>query len=152
MVGLVTAELRYWQLSTGFSRSFLGWAVLCSLLAVGAYKYAPEPTEDVYLTRWITMYTSPRSLWLDLNVKHAALQQEVSEGNLLLSDAKKARVHRFRFPQWVTRDKRKIILEGRSELFRSFEKTSPFLTPVGMDVDTTTFVVKGDKDWNYVHT
>ncbi|KAF8224990.1 hypothetical protein L208DRAFT_1409247 [Tricholoma matsutake] len=111
----------------GFGSPIWGFALLCSFLAVGAYKYAPEPTGDVYLTRWIAMYTSPRNLWLDLNAKHAALQQDISHGNLLLSDAKKARVHRYRYPQ-------------------SFEKASPFLTPVGMDVDTTRFVVKGDKD------
>lgn len=28
---------------------------------------------------------------------------------------------------------------------RAFEQVSPFLTPVGMDVDTNKFVVKGDK-------
>lgn len=87
------------HLQPGFGSPIWGYAMLCSLLAVGAYKYAPEPTGDVYLTRWIAMYTSPRNLWLDLNAKHTALQQDISEGNLLLSDAKKPRVHRYRYPQ-----------------------------------------------------
>ncbi|KAF8891661.1 hypothetical protein BD779DRAFT_1512339 [Infundibulicybe gibba] len=111
----------------GFSGPIWRNTVLLSLLAVGCYKYAPEPSEDVYLTRWIAMYTAPRDLWLELNAKHTAMQQEVSDTTILLSDAKKPRVHRYRYPQ-------------------SFEQVSPFLAPVGMDVDLSGLVVKGDRD------
>ncbi|KAF9458444.1 hypothetical protein BDZ94DRAFT_1313276 [Collybia nuda] len=100
---------------------------LASIVVVAAYKYAPEPTEDAYLTRWITLYGSPRTLWLELNAKHTAMEQANSEATILLTDAKKPKVHRYRYPQ-------------------TFDQISPFLTPVGMDVDTSNFVVKGDRD------
>lgn len=83
----------------GFGGPVWRYTILGSLLAIGAYNYAPEPTNDVYLTRWIAMYTAPRSLWLELNAKRTALAEDNSETNLLLSDAKKPRVHRFRYPQ-----------------------------------------------------
>ena len=84
---------------SGFGGPLWRYTILCSLVAAGAYKYAPEPSDDVYLTRWIAMYTPPRGLWLDLNAKHAALQKDALETTLLLSDAKKAKMHRYRFPQ-----------------------------------------------------
>ena len=110
----------------GFSGPFWRNTALASLLVAAAYKYAPEPSEDVYLTRWIALYTSPRDLWTDLAAKHTAMSLDQSETKLLVSDAQKPPVHRYRYPQ-------------------SFEHASPFLTPVGLDVDTTKFVVKGDK-------
>lgn len=85
----------------GFNNALWRNTVLFSLLAAGFYKYAPEPSDDVYLTRWIAMYTAPRDLWLELNAKHTAQQQEVSDTAMLITDAKKPRVHRYRYPQWV---------------------------------------------------
>jgi hypothetical protein len=73
--------------------------VLFSFLAVGFYKYAPAPSDDVYLTRWIAMYSASPDLWLNINAKHTALQKDISEMNVLLNDAKKPRVHRYRYPQ-----------------------------------------------------
>jgi len=110
----------------GFTSPFWRNTVLCSLLVAAAYKYAPEPGNDVYLTRWIALYTYPRELWTELAAKHTTMSLDQSETKLLLSDAQKAPVHRYRYPQ-------------------SFEQKSPFLTPVGMDMDTSKFIVKGDE-------
>ncbi|GLB37221.1 hypothetical protein LshimejAT787_0402720 [Lyophyllum shimeji] len=110
--------------SEGFSGPFWRNTVLASVLAVAAYKYAPEPTDDAYLTRWIALYTPSRDQWLDMAAKHTALSVEESETTLLVTSAKKPPVHRFRYPHL-------------------FEQKSPFLTPVGDDIDTNEVVVKG---------
>lgn len=47
------------------------------------------------------MYTNSHEHWLELNAKHTAQQMEVSHTGLLLSDAKRPAVHRFRYPQCV---------------------------------------------------
>ncbi|KAJ8522757.1 hypothetical protein ONZ45_g746 [Pleurotus djamor] len=87
------------------------------------YKYAPAADEDAYLTRWIALYSVPRDVWLNLNVKHTAMQQTVSEQNLLVADAQLPKVHRFRYPQLL-------------------DQASPFLTPVGLDVDNSKIAVE----------
>lgn len=73
--------------------------MLLSVLAVGFYKFAPAPGDDVYLTRWLAYYSTPREVWQALNVKHLALTQEASVGTLLVADAQPPRAHRFRYPQ-----------------------------------------------------
>ena len=47
------------------------------------------------------MYTHSPDHWLELNAKHTAQQMEVSHAGMLLSDAKRPAVHRFRYPQYV---------------------------------------------------
>ncbi|KAF8070263.1 hypothetical protein FPV67DRAFT_1668136 [Lyophyllum atratum] len=111
----------------GFSGPFWRNTVLASLFAVAAYKYAPEPTEDVYLTRWIALYSPSREQWLDMAAKHTALSVESSETTLLVTNAKRPPVHRYRYPQLL-------------------DQSSPFLTPVGGEVGTSNIVVKGDKE------
>lgn len=83
----------------GFGSPIWRNTVLGSLLVVGAYRYAPEPNSDVYLTRWIALYTAPRDLWLDMAVKHTAQSVTSSEDSQLISDAQKPLVHRYRYPQ-----------------------------------------------------
>lgn len=70
-----------------------------SVLAVATYKYAPEADENVYLTRWIAMYSTPRDFWLERNVEHTAQEAAVSELNLILGSAEKPKIHRYRYPQ-----------------------------------------------------
>jgi len=84
---------------TGFSSSFWRNTLIGSLLLAAAYKYAPEPGDDVYLTRWIALYTTPRDLWTELASKHTAMSLDLSETKLLLSAARKPLVHRYRYPQ-----------------------------------------------------
>jgi len=70
-----------------------------SLVAVGFWKFAPSPEEDVYLTRWIAMYATPVEEWSRVNLKHLLLSQEESEGIKLVSDARLPPVYRYRYPQ-----------------------------------------------------
>ncbi|TFK75290.1 hypothetical protein BDN72DRAFT_832145 [Pluteus cervinus] len=111
----------------GFTGGVWQKTILFSLLAVGFYKYAPEPAEDVYLTRWIAMYTPSPQRWLELNARHTAQQQVVADTSLLLMDAQKPKVHRYRYPQ-------------------ALDQASPFLRPIGGEVDMSGVVAKGDKD------
>ncbi|KAF9047277.1 hypothetical protein BJ165DRAFT_1081353 [Panaeolus papilionaceus] len=111
----------------GFGNAFWRNVVLISLAGVAAVKFAPAANDEVYLTRWIAMYSSPRDYWLELNAKHTAQQAKVSEDHLLVSDAHRPAVHRFRYPQAMV-------------------QASPFLNPVGMNVQVEDTVIKGDKD------
>lgn len=92
-------SLIHWY--AAFINPFWGKVLLFTVLTGVAVKYAPEPNEDVYLTRWIAMYKAPRGLWLELNAKHTAQESEVSEQKLLVADAKPSPIHRFRYPQSV---------------------------------------------------
>ncbi|PPQ99729.1 hypothetical protein CVT24_009712 [Panaeolus cyanescens] len=87
--------------SEGFGNTFWRNVVLISLAGVAAAKFAPAPNDEVYLTRWIAMYTSPRDYWLELNAKHTAQQAQVSEDHLLVGDAHRPAIHRFRYPQFT---------------------------------------------------
>ncbi|KAF8647097.1 hypothetical protein AX16_006931 [Volvariella volvacea WC 439] len=111
----------------GFGGAVWRNTILAALVGVAFYKFAPEPGKDVYLTRWIAMYTRPSTEWLEINAKHAAQQQDVSDATILFADAKKPRIHRYRFPQVL-------------------DQASPFLVPVGGEVDVSNVVAKGDKD------
>ena len=85
--------------SLDFSSPIWRNTLIASLVTVGAYKYAPEPGDDTYLTRWIALYQTPRETWLEINAVHTAKQQEASTYNILLSDARKEPAHRYRYPQ-----------------------------------------------------
>lgn len=84
----------------GFGTPFWRNVVLAGFGVAAFYKWAPAPGEDVYLTRWIAMYSESRDHWLDLNAKHTVLSQEASDQSLLFRDAKQPTVHRLRYPQW----------------------------------------------------
>lgn len=97
---LVVASLAWLAYKNeGFGNAFWRNVVLISLAGVAAVKFAPAANDEVYLTRWIAMYSSPRDYWLELNAKHTAQQAKVSEDHLLVSDAHRPAVHRFRYPQ-----------------------------------------------------
>ncbi|KAL9711782.1 hypothetical protein Ac2012v2_004854 [Leucoagaricus gongylophorus] len=105
--------------ATPFWRNTL---ILAGLVAV-AYKYAPEPGSNVYLTRWIAMYTTPAKEWLEVNTRNTALRAEVANNTRLTTSAGRPPVHRYRYPQ-------------------AFEQASPFLVGVGTQTDLSDLVVK----------
>jgi len=106
-----------------FATPFWRNALIVGGLAVVAYKYAPEPGDNVYLTRWIAMYTPRPEAWLDLNAKHTAQQEIEAENSRLMTSARQPPVYRYRYPQ-------------------SFEQASPFLVGVGTQADLSNLVVK----------
>ncbi|GBE81267.1 hypothetical protein BKA93DRAFT_721758 [Sparassis latifolia] len=112
-----------------FSSPAWRYFVLCGLGVVGFYKFAPEPSENVYITRLIAHYATPSEVWHRFNWKHLLLSVQGSDEALLMADAKPPPVHRYRYPQ-------------------RFEQASTHLQPVGQDVDLSNVVVKGDKEYS----
>ncbi|KAH7905621.1 hypothetical protein BJ138DRAFT_1175146 [Hygrophoropsis aurantiaca] len=102
----------------GFTTPFWRNTLLASIAAVAFYKFAPTPHEEVYLTRWMAQFSTPREVWARLNEKHLLLSQQVSDNMLLQVDAKRPVTHRYRYPA-------------------SLDKGSPHLLPVGTAVDTS---------------
>ncbi|KXN90220.1 hypothetical protein AN958_04710, partial [Leucoagaricus sp. SymC.cos] len=106
-----------------FATPFWRNALIAAGLAVVAYKYAPEPGDDVYLTRWIAMYTTSAEKWLEMNAAHTAQTAEEAENSRLMMSAQRPPVHRYCYPQ-------------------AFEQASPFLVGVGTQADLSDLVVK----------
>ena len=75
--------------------------LLISLAGVVGVKLAPSADKDVYLTRWIELYATPAAVWESLNAKNLAQSEEQAHTTLLLADASKPNVHRYRYPQYV---------------------------------------------------
>ncbi|PCH43713.1 hypothetical protein WOLCODRAFT_104021 [Wolfiporia cocos MD-104 SS10] len=93
-------------------------------LAVAAwYKFAPDPREDNYIARWIEHYKTPTQVWQSIAFKNLTLELQNSDENLLTRDAKRPAIHRYRYTQ-------------------RFEQHSPFIQPVGQDVDLSDLVIK----------
>jgi len=83
----------------GFSTPFWRNTVVLSLLAVGFYKWAPSPNQDVYLTQWLAQLMEPRDFWAAINEKHLLLSQQASDNTILQADAQRPSIHRYRYPQ-----------------------------------------------------
>ncbi|KAF9007962.1 hypothetical protein BDQ17DRAFT_1422622 [Cyathus striatus] len=107
----------------GFGSPFWRNAILLSIVGVAVYKYAPEPSSDAYLTRWINLYCRPASYWLDINARNTAQREEITMANLILSEGKTSKIHRFRD-------------------VHALESKSPFNNGVGMNVDISDLVVR----------
>jgi len=99
--------------------------VLFGLAVVGFYKFAPAPGEDNVVSRTIAHYSTPGEVWERLTQNNLLLAVEASDDNLLVADAKRPPVHRYRYPQ-------------------KLEQFSPHLQPVGRGVDLSNVVVKQD--------
>ncbi|KAI0686360.1 hypothetical protein BC835DRAFT_1256643, partial [Cytidiella melzeri] len=104
------------------NKTWRNWA-LGGLAVALFYKFAPTPGDDAYLTRWISLYSTDKSLWADRLQKHLLLSAEGQVQSLIVADAKRPPVHRYRYPQ-------------------SMEQHSAFSIPVGMSVDLSDVVVK----------
>ena len=87
--------------SLAFSGPFWRRFVLATLGVVAFYKFAHAPGEDNRLTAALAEYSRPAEFWEKLTVKHLLQTVEVSDGALLIGDAKRAPVHRYRYPQCV---------------------------------------------------
>ena len=73
--------------------------MLFGLAVAGFYNFAPTPGEDAYLTRWIAHYKPQKELWENINFQHLLLSAKGSDETLLVTDAKRPPIHRYRYPQ-----------------------------------------------------
>lgn len=92
--------------STGLWRNI----VLAGLAAAAFYKFAPVPGDETYLTKWIAQYSIPRETWNKANLTHLLLSVEGQQDTLVIADAKRPPVHRYRFPQYVAHANPKSFL------------------------------------------
>ena len=83
----------------GFASKGWAYTVAAALATVAFYKYAPAPGEANYITRYIEYYQTPRELWERINNHHLAISHDASEAKLLIDDAKRPPIHRYRYPQ-----------------------------------------------------
>ncbi|KAK7035275.1 hypothetical protein VNI00_012042 [Paramarasmius palmivorus] len=109
----------------GFTSPAWRNGVLATALAIAAYQYAPEPSEDAYLTQWLKLYTTSSETWLDMNARHTAQSKDSAETTELFNNGAQPVMHRLRFPQLL-------------------DQASPFLNGVGMNVDMSDVKVKRD--------
>ncbi|KAK1224225.1 hypothetical protein PQX77_012882 [Marasmius sp. AFHP31] len=107
----------------GFSSPVWRNGVIVSVLAVLAWQYAPEPSEEAYLTRWMAMYKTPKEKWLAINASHTAQSKQIAEQVETFDLGVSAPVHRLRFPQLL-------------------DQASPFCNGVGLNVDMSDVKVK----------
>ena len=80
-----------------FATPFWRNVLILSIAGVAAVQFLPEARKDVYLTRWIAMYSQPYDYLL--NAKYTAIVDQGSHDTLMLHDAQKPRSHTFRYPQ-----------------------------------------------------
>jgi hypothetical protein len=85
--------------SLGFTSPAWRNGVLATALAIAAYQYAPEPSDDAYLTQWLKLYTTSSEKWLDMNARHTAQSKESAETTELFNNGAQPVMHRLRFPQ-----------------------------------------------------
>ncbi|EKM54351.1 uncharacterized protein PHACADRAFT_258151 [Phanerochaete carnosa HHB-10118-sp] len=104
------------------NKVWLGWA-LAGLTASAFYKFAPSPEDDSYVKRLIDHYRIPKEAWEKINIKHLTLEAQGAQEMLIVADARRPPVHRFRFPQ-------------------RFEQHSAHLHPVGGSPDLADLAVK----------
>ncbi|EMD37471.1 hypothetical protein CERSUDRAFT_83213 [Gelatoporia subvermispora B] len=104
------------------SRTWL-YFVAFSAAAVGWYKFAPYADEDSSIKRWIAQYKSSGSFWEDEGVRRLRESFQFAEETKSFREAKAEPVFRYRYTQ-------------------RFEQFSPFMQPVGTDVNFSDLVVK----------
>ncbi|KIK97217.1 hypothetical protein PAXRUDRAFT_825157 [Paxillus rubicundulus Ve08.2h10] len=113
------------SIEAGFSTPFWRNTLLLSLAAVAFYKWAPAPDEDVYLTRWLAHYATPREILAELNEKHLLQSQQVTDYTTLQARGTRPGIIRYRYPQ-------------------SLEQASPHLQPVGAVPEVGLVVARSD--------
>lgn len=86
-------------LPVDFSSHVWGKSILAITGVLAFVKFAPSPDEDNYVTRAIAHYSTPPEYWTELNLKHLYLTTEKQAEALVIADAKKPPVHRYRYPQ-----------------------------------------------------
>ncbi|KAF7964466.1 hypothetical protein HWV62_7404 [Athelia sp. TMB] len=108
----------------GFFTPFWGTTFLLAAVTAGFYKFAPAPSDETYITRYIAQFKTPSEAWARLNEQHVIGITNESEGQLLQASATRPPTHRYRYPQ-------------------RFDFASPHLNAVGSEVDLSGVVAKG---------
>lgn len=111
--------------------------------SVSPEKFASSlsPDSDAPLvTRLLAKYTPESKVWTERNDKHLELSAEKAEERLLFQEAERPKVHRMRYPRYVSSVG--IHSPGRGLTSSHFEQASPHCLPVGGSVDLSDLQVK----------
>lgn len=84
-------------------------AVIAGLGVVAFYKFAPAPSDETLIAKYVSRTMTSGEVWKDILFKHLLLSAQGSDETLLITDAKPPVVHRYRFPQYVS-----LMLGGSS--------------------------------------
>jgi hypothetical protein len=82
----------------GFATSTIVKVFALAGAVAAFYKYAPSPSDDNIISRYISSTATPSEVWEKVNLKHTMLEQHQADGNQVLWSAQKPPVHRFRYP------------------------------------------------------
>lgn len=86
---------------TAFFNAFWAKVVAGSAAVALAYKFAPAPGKDVYLTRWIDMYSPDVQQNLDYNLTNALLARQNADERLTYTHSRRPQILRMQAPQFV---------------------------------------------------
>lgn len=98
---LVSYDCELYHSFAEFISRFWMRNAIVAVLGYSYYKYAPSPSSDSYLTRWLAATTPSKDHWLAKDAEHTAGSLALSQEHMLFSDAKPRPVHRYRHPQCV---------------------------------------------------
>ncbi len=93
-----------------FNTPFWRTAVIAAFGLVAFYKFAPAPSDETLIAKYVSRTMTSGEVWKDILFKHLLLSAQGSDETLLIADAKPPVVHRYRFPQCVL-----LILSGLSD-------------------------------------
>ncbi|KIY50192.1 hypothetical protein FISHEDRAFT_71806 [Fistulina hepatica ATCC 64428] len=113
--------------SETFFNSFWRNAVLATIAVGALVKFAPEASDDAYLSRMIAESSRSTEKTLDILVNNTAVFDERAGTHLLLTNAKKRTIHRVQMPQLL-------------------EQASPYDVPTGYAVDVSAVKVKSERE------
>ncbi|THH30949.1 hypothetical protein EUX98_g3262 [Antrodiella citrinella] len=82
-----------------FSSRVWGKTAIAALAFVAFYKFAPSPGEENYITRLLTQSQETAEYWRKVNLQHLFLSATERSDNLVIADAQRPPVHRYRYPQ-----------------------------------------------------
>ncbi|KDQ21684.1 hypothetical protein BOTBODRAFT_26110 [Botryobasidium botryosum FD-172 SS1] len=114
----------------GFSAPIWRNTAIISVVAFAAYRLAPHPdphatVEEPFLTRYLSHWTTPSTVWKERNARHLELVVDMAETKLVAQNAQRPPMHRLRYAG-------------------SFDQASPHCTPVGSLTDLSGLVVRAD--------
>lgn len=77
-------------------------AIIFSIVAYSAYKFAPEAGPDSQITRFLSSFSTPSETWREINAKHTALTAQSAENVKFIQTTKRPQIHRLQYPQCVS--------------------------------------------------
>ncbi|KAI6046186.1 hypothetical protein EDC04DRAFT_2558754 [Pisolithus marmoratus] len=104
------------SVEAGFFTPFWRNTILLSFVAIAFYKWAPRPSEEAFLTKWLAHYSTSPEFWARINEQQLLRSQHMTVNTVLQTSAQRPSMVRYRYPQ---------ILEQGSPHLQAVGATSP---------------------------